>query len=118
MNESLILKLKPVVLKTAEGFEFFDFEEIIYFEADRNNTLVYIINRNKHIRVLCNLSTIEKQNQNPTFFRCHRSYIVNLSFIRKMSEKSSFLTVIQDISIPISTDKRKEIKKAISQSQN
>ncbi|MDP4207394.1 MAG: LytTR family DNA-binding domain-containing protein [Bacteroidota bacterium] len=114
MQDSLISTLKPLVIKTCGGYEYFDYKEVIRFQAEGNNTLVYIINRDSPLRVLYNLSDIEQKHVHPVFFRCHRSHIVNLQHLVKFNDKSRQLVLAGEHIVPVSENyKGKLIDKTV-----
>jgi hypothetical protein len=57
MNEKTF---KSIVLKTPLGFDYFDYNEIIMIKAEGNCSLVHSIERDAPVRILHNLSYIEK----------------------------------------------------------
>jgi Response regulator of the LytR/AlgR family len=108
MQTSPISQLKPLVIKTCDGYEYFNYHEVIRFQADGNNTLVYIINRDEPLRISCSLSTVEQRYLNAQFYRCHRSHIINLQYLVKFNDKSRQLTLVEKQVVPISENYLKE----------
>lgn len=94
--------LKPIVLRTPLGYEYFDYNEIIMLSADGNCTLVYAIERDSPIRVLYNLSIIEKKYCNKTLYRCHKSHIINLMHVEKLILKDHQLQMKRKLVAPLS----------------
>ena len=84
-------------------------EDIIYFKADNIYTRVFAESGECH----CDLSigAIEKRLPDDMFFRIHRSYLVNISKVRKVQRERSECTVIVkggELRLPISRDKLQE----------
>jgi PAS domain S-box-containing protein len=84
-------------------------EEIIYLKADNIYSQVSAESGEYH----CDLSigAIAKRLPNDIFFRTHRSYLVNISKVRKVHRERSECTVNgrgNDIRLPISRDKLQE----------
>lgn len=102
MAQPLSKFLKPVMLKTAEGFSYFDYEEIVLFEASGNYSFVFTTNNQDRIRVLYNLGYIEKKYSKNGLFRCHKKYIINLRHINKFFVKTKSALMKNNIMIPVS----------------
>lgn len=79
--------------------------EIVYFEAFSPYIDVYTSNDKFKIRK--KISDIEESLLDDKFVRCHRSYIVNLKYVKLIQR--DFLTLDNDVNIPISRGKYKEI---------
>lgn len=92
--------LKPLVLKTDLGDSFFDYEEVIRFEADGHYTIVHLV-RDKQVRCTLSIKDLTPILPQKIYFRCHRSHIVNLSYITNYNGKTSMLTVAEN-EIPLS----------------
>ena len=93
--------IKPVVVKTVFGFEYLDFDEIIWMKAEGNYTSIYTTKNTKAILALDNLSSIEK-NLNTSFCKCHRSYIVNTKYLSSLNISSKTIAFDGGIKIPVS----------------
>lgn len=81
-------------------------EEIIYFKADNIYSQLFSESGEYH----CDLSigAITKRLPDDMFFRTHRSYLVNISKVRKVQRERSECTVNikgDDVRLPISRDK-------------
>jgi len=93
---------KPITLKTPVGFVYFDYEEIIAIEANRNCSLIHLSSGMEKIRVLHNLSYIEQKLCNKHLFRCHKSYIINPLCIKYLYIKTHEVVMSNGITIPLS----------------
>lgn len=102
MVQPLSKFLKPIMLKTAEGFSFFDYEEIVLFEASGNYSFLFTTDNHQHIKVLHNLGYIEKKYSNNGLFRCHKKYIINLKHINKFFVKTKSILMKNNMMIPVS----------------
>lgn len=58
------------------------------------------------------ISEMEKLLPERRFFRCHRSYIVNMDYIKRFEKREVFLK--NDARIPVSRDRFKEMERAFS----
>jgi two-component system LytT family response regulator len=87
-----------------------DTSEITYFKAEGSYTAVFLLNGKKHItsRFLKNFEDSLKEI--PAFFRCHKSYLVNLNFATSFSKSNGgTLMMLSNIEVPVSVDKTEEL---------
>lgn len=68
-------------------------ENIIFFKADINYTIVYYDNGKREV-IVKTLKYFEQQLKLKGFYRIHKSFLVNLKYINK--KPTSFDLVIQD----------------------
>ncbi len=102
--------LKPIVLKTPLGFDYFNFDEIIMIEASGNCAIVHTIDRPCSLRVLHNLAFIEKHYCDAKLFRCHKSFIINIIYIKTLVLKTHEVYLINSYVVPLSEKCLKYIK--------
>ena len=74
--------LDKLMIKNKEGISFVDTKEIILVQREENSTVIYT--QNDSFNTSISLSEIEEKLDNTQFFRCHKSYIINLSLITKI----------------------------------
>jgi len=99
---------KKIILSTMDGYFPIRFEEVIYCKADDSYTHFYL-SGNKHYVVSRNLKEFEEMLTPYHFYRIHKSYLVNLNHIERIS-KADGATVImsnQD-ELPVSIRKKEE----------
>lgn len=109
-----IESLKPIILKTPLGFDYFYYDEIIMIEANGNCSIVYTINRSCSLRVLHNLAFIERKYCNGKLFRCHKSFIINIIYIQTLVLKTHEVQLKNSYVVPISEKCLKYIKQQSS----
>ncbi len=102
--------LKPIVFKTPTGFVYFDYLNIIMYSADGNNSIIYTTENEEPIRILHNISYIEKKICNDIFFRCHKSHIINLMHLERLIIKTHQVQLKKEIIVPLSNSKWRKIK--------
>lgn len=86
--------------KTAEGFCKITLADVDYLEAQNKHVLVFLSN-GRVIEIYEQFSKCEEIfSIDKGFYRCHRSYIVNLNHVEQFSKTS--LTTICHAAIPIS----------------
>lgn len=110
MEEISDKALKPIVLKTSLGFDYFDYDEIIMFEAEGNCSKVISFERDTPVRILQNLSFIEKNYCNERLIRCHKSYIINLNHVEKLGIKTRQVYMKKNLIVPLSNPCLKKIR--------
>ncbi len=71
-----------LLLRTEGRINKLNYDQIVYLEANRNNTKV--VTTGEHLISTTPLSSIETHLPNELFFRVHRSFIVNLSKITSL----------------------------------
>ncbi|MGN0634057.1 MAG: LytR/AlgR family response regulator transcription factor [Oscillospiraceae bacterium] len=94
-----------IIVKTAEATTHISFDDIIYIEAQGRKTLVKLISAD----------TLECENGigylsdklSDSFVRCHRSYIVNLRYVRSIGKTE--IALDSGESLPLSRRLYKEI---------
>ena len=97
----------------AEGLLFVETNEIIYLEADGAYTEVWLQNGSK-ITVSKKIKFFEDVlDKRPNFFRSHRSYIVNINFIKKYNKADNALTLDNGKTIVISRDRKQEFEQQL-----
>jgi two-component system, LytTR family, response regulator len=71
-----------ISIRTLKGIQIVGFEEIMYCLGDGRYTRIFLNNGENHLiaKVLCNYEGILPKE---TFFRIHKSYIVNILFIKE-----------------------------------
>lgn len=83
--------------------------EITYMEADNQNVAIHTgkeVYTNRY-----NLSDYEAELTESGFFRIHRSYLLNLSYLRKIDRRDAELTTGERL--PISRTKQKQLRDAL-----
>lgn len=96
-------------LPFADGIKFVNFDDIVMLEADGMYTTVSIINDkpvtvSKPLRFFVN--ALEKIN---TFYRPHRSFLINLKFIKEYIKKDGgYIVMENDKTASVSKDKKNE----------
>ncbi|RDY22945.1 DNA-binding response regulator [Romboutsia maritimum] len=80
-------------------------DEILYAEVEKKNVTIHTENRDYIIEI--SMKKVEEKLLNHNFFRCHKSYLVNLKKINSIKDK---IAVIKGNEIPVSRYKIKELK--------
>ncbi len=98
-----------IALSTLQGLIFVKIEEIMYLEASSCYTYIILKNNTKHLasKTMANFEDI--LSDNALFFRAHKSYLVNLKFIKEYIRGEGGDLIMQDDKlIPLSRNKKQE----------
>lgn len=95
----------------ADGYRFVTVSDILYCEADLNYTKVFTLNEGGFLSTKT-LKEFEESFDPQQFFRCHKSWIINLTFIKKYSRsEGNRVQMIDEKWIDISVRKKDEFLK-------
>ena len=76
LKESAVL-----TIKNSRESLFIKMDEIIYLESIGKKTIIHFSNKKDDIEIKENLASIESR-LSKSFFRCYKSYLVNLEYIK------------------------------------
>lgn len=99
-----------IMLPTIDGLQIVHAQDIIKVEAEWNYTIFHLVN-NKKIISSKTLANFEEKLITKKFFRIHRSFMINLSYLTmiKQDEERGFFAVLSDGSeMEIARRRRKE----------
>ncbi|MBC7864914.1 MAG: response regulator transcription factor [Bacteroidia bacterium] len=99
-----------IAIPSTEGYSFVESNEILYCEASVNYTLVYT-GKNESILSTKNLKEFEEVLNPAHFFRCHKSWLINLNYIKKFLRSDSQVQMSDDKLIDVSVRKKEEFLK-------
>ncbi len=74
--------MERLPLKTKKELIFIDFDEIIYIEKFQNKAIINT--KTRKIEISESLASLNNRLDNKIFVRSHKSYIVNINFIKKI----------------------------------
>lgn len=100
---------ETIAISSQEGLCFVKIEDIMYLEASSNYTYLIMNNNIKHLASKTMQTFEEVLDQNDTFFKCHKSYIINLKFIKQyIRGEGGELIMIDGKSIPLSRTRKQD----------
>ncbi|QTE21450.1 LytR/AlgR family response regulator transcription factor [Polaribacter cellanae] len=100
---------KKIGLPVADGIKFVNFEDIILLKADGMYTKVSILNASGILISKPLKHFVELLDTIPSFYRPHRSYLINLKYIQEYSKKDGgYILMDNNESVSISKDKKEE----------
>lgn len=109
---------KKIAIATETGFEFVKFNTIIYLEA-QNNYAKFHLTSGSNITTSKTLKHFEEILPSELFFRIHKSYLVNMNFIKRFTKgNEQFVELITGQKLPVSIRKKDEFITAITQKAN
>ena len=96
---------KRISIPVKNGFEIINIDDIVYCEADGSYTTFHTLNNKKYVTTTI-LKKIEGILQQSTFFRIHRSVLVNIKHIVKY-ENSGKVILVNNKSLNVATRNKK-----------
>ena len=110
-------KFRKMVFNTAEGFEIINPDEIVYVSTVKNQSYSELfMSDGSKITITKNIGEVEKILPEDYFYKIHRSYILNLNYVKKVNRiKQKCYLSAENISyeIPISREKSKLLREKI-----
>lgn len=101
-------EFNKIALPDNEGYTMVKVSDIIYCQADSSYTIVHLLNGKKIITSKL-LKLIEELLPSDTFYRIHKSYIVNLNLIKKYIKIDGNQVVLEnDVRLDVSDRNKKD----------
>lgn len=108
MQHTASRKNQKIMLPTLEGFEVTDISRIMYCEAVDNFTRFYL-EQNKEMLICRTLKFYEDILKEHSFFRIHRSYLINPNFVIRYSKgKGGYVTMKNNKELEVSSNKKSD----------
>ncbi|WMI65335.1 LytTR family DNA-binding domain-containing protein [Aestuariibaculum sp. YM273] len=101
------LSIDKIALEIPKGILFASHNDIVYFEADGMYTNVQLAEGKQ--KTICKplKHFVEQLSKNAMFFKCHRSYFINLKYVEELvKDDGDYLLMSNQKRIPISKSKR------------
>ncbi len=83
-----------MMLRHREGVTFIDYEDILLVQREERSTVIYTQDGERFV-TSDSLSEMEERLPKDVFFRCHKSYIINLGRIRDITPYGRWTYVIR-----------------------
>jgi len=103
-------KIKKLAIPVKDGMQLINVPSIIYLEGDAKYTTLYLDNNERYVSSK-NIGEFEEMLDADIFFRCHRSWIVNLKHVSKYLKQESQVMLSNQKLIDVSVRKRDEFLK-------
>ncbi|QES87763.1 LytR/AlgR family response regulator transcription factor [Rhizosphaericola mali] len=116
--ENLILSinqkaLSKIAINSSRETIFIDPKELLFCKSDNNYTHLYL---QDHTKITSSKPIFEYEEllENQGFFRCHQSYLVNLTHIKSwIKQDGDRLLINEGFEIPIARNKKERLKKVM-----
>lgn len=108
------LSLNKMVLEVPKGVLFVSHDDIIAFEADGMYTKVFM--QDNSTQLICKplKHFVEQLENKPIFYKPHRSYLINLKFMKELSKKDGYHIIMENNkTIPVAKEKKDEFLELI-----
>jgi two-component system LytT family response regulator len=92
-------------------------KEVMYVRAESNYS-VFVMDDKSEWTLCHTLEYVEKSLEQSPFFRCHKSFLVNLVKIKEISRNRPELVMADNLRLPIARRKRKEFIKSLYRIDN
>jgi two-component system LytT family response regulator len=107
--------IRKIALPMNDGLLFVEVNDILYFEADRVYTNVFFSNGSK-VTVSKPMRVFEDILKDKTyFFRPHRSFLINLNYLKKYNRGDSSIVMDNNSVISISRDRKNDFEKILKE---
>ncbi len=114
IRKSNDLSFQKIALPTLHSYELVPLNNIMFCESSSNYTNIHL-NNGQNMLISKTLKEIEDLLDMPPFFRIHNSYLVNLQYaIRYIKGEGGYIVLNNDISVPVSRNKKEELLKLIT----
>lgn len=111
MEQNLFTQRQPFLFSNWQGLHRLTLEEILYFKSEGSRILLATEHENYIYRE--SIRTLETRLERFLFHRIHRSYLVNLRWIRNIWGRE--LTLRNDKVLPLATHRSRELKQRMHQ---
>lgn len=116
--ETLLHNLKEpnkpkLCIPISGGFAYLNKSEIVMCKAEANYTLIYGLGGEK---LLCskNIGSIEEMLDDENMVRCHKSYLININYVKKIQTRDDCRAYLTDgLFAEISQRKKEELREKL-----
>lgn len=106
-----------IALPVLGGYDFVELSDILYLKADGAYTEI-IMKNNERKLISKKIKFFEEVlSDKPHFYRCHRSYMVNLNGIKKYIKSESMIILDFGNPVPIAQDRKAEFDLVLKQNK-
>ncbi|MEG1777326.1 MAG: LytTR family DNA-binding domain-containing protein, partial [Clostridia bacterium] len=83
-----------LMLHHREGISFIDLKDILLVQREERTTVLYTVNDGRYVTG-DTLAEMEERLHSEAFFRCHKSYIINLNHIKDITPYGRWTYVVR-----------------------
>lgn len=107
-------EFNKIAFPTPEGYELIRVNNIVYCQAEENYSRIFT-NKNEEITVSKSLKNLENMLPEIMFFRIHKSYIVNLNYIKSYTKLNGYKVTLENgVQLDVATRRNEEFLKALT----
>jgi two-component system LytT family response regulator len=103
---------KKILFPSNNGYNIVKINNIIYCQADINYSTAYTT-ENKSYTISHSLKYLEEMLPSTVFFRIHKSYLVNLNYIKSYDKKKGVVILENNKTLDVATRRVDEFLKAL-----
>lgn len=104
---------QKLILQTANEIYVIKLLDIVYLEAQGSYTK-FVTDQHGELLISQKIANFDFLEKSPLFFRCHRSYVVNLQRVSRIDKRSNQLALDNGQSVHIAQERRKDLLEKIS----
>jgi two-component system LytT family response regulator len=106
---------RQLLLNTSSAVRLINHQQIIFIEAEDNYSKIYLDDHTE-FRLSKTLGLVEEEINNEMFFRCHRTFLVNVFFIKEISKGDYMCITLKNGSkIPLAKRRLGDLRKLIGE---
>lgn len=116
--EGDVEEAEELILPSGSGYERIEFEKVLYLEAHRSYAAFHLASGEERLASFP-LSHYEKLFPRKTFFRIHKSYLVNARMVKSFEAgRGGSLCLVNGVELPIATRRKPDFLKFMKQFGN
>ncbi|HYE56311.1 MAG TPA: LytTR family DNA-binding domain-containing protein [Chitinophagaceae bacterium] len=101
-----------IAVPSAEGFYFFEVDDILRLEADRSYTHIHLVNKRPFIASKT-LKHFEDMLEEFNFIRTHKSHLVNPRHVTRLTSDHEFVLLTDGSKVEVSRRKKEDVQKQL-----
>ena len=110
--QDVINKKYKIAIRTDEGILFKPIDQIIYCESEKDHSRFHFT-EGKSVITKKNLSEMEETLKDFSFFRIHRDFLINLSYVDMYIKADGGHVVVSGKSLPVAGSKKDEFNEQL-----
>jgi len=111
-------EFNKIALPTMDGFQLERINNIVYCQAEENYTKIFTT-RDESLIVTKTLKSVEELLPASIFFRIHKSYLVNLNYIKSYSKSNRYKVTLENgVKLDVATRRNEEFVKALTKKKS
>lgn len=104
---------KKIIFPFNNGYKIENINNIVFCQASGSSTKIVTLNNN-HFFICKTLKWISKSINNSTFFRIHKSFLININYVTFFNKSDGLVQLINGKHLPVSIRKVKDFYNLLS----